>query len=359
MSESSPNPVDPRVRLARDRTGMASFRTQLALDRTTLAWIRTALTMAELRIRIGGLLSIAARGKPRRRDPSAAPGRHRFWNIAYCPGAGLDAVGRRRALVYAQEASLRRESGVEAVAIEHHSGNALWRNLSGRSLGTVYVVDAKTNLARIAARYSVGLRCPGRCCGRRHIKPDRNGRCMFAQNPRQLIHAFVNLVHASVPGGYVAFAARPRQPCAGDRHDAVAAFTVQRYDPVADDRVPADTAADRHSSHRFEQGVVRLEHVNRGRLLFPEEFAEDAAIGVHHLAILRLFFCGVLDQLRGGAPGQAPSHARSAVRRRHEHHPLDQRRGIEIETRAHLVQQLGWRRTASNGCRAAFCQRMS
>ena len=46
MRESNPNPVDPRVRLASDRTGMASFRTQLALDRTTLAWIRTALTMA-------------------------------------------------------------------------------------------------------------------------------------------------------------------------------------------------------------------------------------------------------------------------------------------------------------------------
>ena len=37
---------DPRVELARHRTGMASYRTALALDRTTLAWIRTALTMA-------------------------------------------------------------------------------------------------------------------------------------------------------------------------------------------------------------------------------------------------------------------------------------------------------------------------
>jgi uncharacterized membrane protein YidH (DUF202 family) len=46
MIEQTPNPIDPRVDLARERTNMASFRTQLALDRTTLAWVRTALTMA-------------------------------------------------------------------------------------------------------------------------------------------------------------------------------------------------------------------------------------------------------------------------------------------------------------------------
>ncbi|MFI5457073.1 MAG: YidH family protein [Isosphaerales bacterium] len=46
MLEGPPKPVDPRVNMARDRTGMASFRTKLALDRTTLAWIRTTLAMA-------------------------------------------------------------------------------------------------------------------------------------------------------------------------------------------------------------------------------------------------------------------------------------------------------------------------
>jgi putative membrane protein len=46
MTENSSHAVDPRVDLARDRTGMAGYRTQLALDRTTLAWIRTTLTMA-------------------------------------------------------------------------------------------------------------------------------------------------------------------------------------------------------------------------------------------------------------------------------------------------------------------------
>jgi putative membrane protein len=46
MSQETPNPGDPRVDLARDRTRLGSFRTKLALDRTTLAWIRTALTMA-------------------------------------------------------------------------------------------------------------------------------------------------------------------------------------------------------------------------------------------------------------------------------------------------------------------------
>jgi putative membrane protein len=46
MSQEAPDPSDPRVDLARDRTRMGSFRTKLALDRTTLAWVRTALTMA-------------------------------------------------------------------------------------------------------------------------------------------------------------------------------------------------------------------------------------------------------------------------------------------------------------------------
>lgn len=45
MPQSSPDPVDPRVTLAQERTEMANFRTSLALDRTTLAWLRTALTM--------------------------------------------------------------------------------------------------------------------------------------------------------------------------------------------------------------------------------------------------------------------------------------------------------------------------
>jgi putative membrane protein len=45
MSEGTPNPVNPRVDLARERTDLASFRTGLALDRNTLAWLRTTLTM--------------------------------------------------------------------------------------------------------------------------------------------------------------------------------------------------------------------------------------------------------------------------------------------------------------------------
>jgi len=46
MSPETPTPSDPRVNMARERTGLASFRTELALDRTTLAWVRTTLTMA-------------------------------------------------------------------------------------------------------------------------------------------------------------------------------------------------------------------------------------------------------------------------------------------------------------------------
>lgn len=46
MAQDSQRTEDPRVNLARERTGMARFRTTLALDRTTLAWIRTTLTMA-------------------------------------------------------------------------------------------------------------------------------------------------------------------------------------------------------------------------------------------------------------------------------------------------------------------------
>jgi putative membrane protein len=45
MSQEPLHASDPRVDMARDRTGMANFRTQLALDRTTLAWVRTALAM--------------------------------------------------------------------------------------------------------------------------------------------------------------------------------------------------------------------------------------------------------------------------------------------------------------------------
>ncbi len=46
MSEQTEDSVDPRVNLARQRTGMATYRTELALDRTTLAWVRTTLAMA-------------------------------------------------------------------------------------------------------------------------------------------------------------------------------------------------------------------------------------------------------------------------------------------------------------------------
>jgi putative membrane protein len=46
MNQTTPNPADPRVSLAYDRTKWASFRTRLALDRTTLAWIRTTLSIA-------------------------------------------------------------------------------------------------------------------------------------------------------------------------------------------------------------------------------------------------------------------------------------------------------------------------
>jgi putative membrane protein len=46
MSQETPNSLDQRVDLARDRKRLGSFRTKLALDRTTLAWVRTTLTMA-------------------------------------------------------------------------------------------------------------------------------------------------------------------------------------------------------------------------------------------------------------------------------------------------------------------------
>ena len=45
MSQGPPNPIDPRVEMAHNRTGLASFRTELALDRTILAWLRTTLTI--------------------------------------------------------------------------------------------------------------------------------------------------------------------------------------------------------------------------------------------------------------------------------------------------------------------------
>jgi putative membrane protein len=66
MSEQTPNPVDPRVTLARQRTSMASYRTQLALDRTTLAWVRTALSMASF-----GFGMVAIFRSMQERSPSA------------------------------------------------------------------------------------------------------------------------------------------------------------------------------------------------------------------------------------------------------------------------------------------------
>ena len=60
MSDGTQTPGDPRVALARERTGMAVLRTQLALDRTTLAWIRTSLTMASFGFGMVGLAGLWA-----------------------------------------------------------------------------------------------------------------------------------------------------------------------------------------------------------------------------------------------------------------------------------------------------------
>jgi uncharacterized membrane protein YidH (DUF202 family) len=46
MGEPTPNSDDARMKVAQERTSMASYQVQLALDRTTLAWGRTALSMA-------------------------------------------------------------------------------------------------------------------------------------------------------------------------------------------------------------------------------------------------------------------------------------------------------------------------
>lgn len=64
MSAPAP-PADPRIDLARTRTGFAAFRTQLALDRTTLAWIRTTLTMGSFGFGLVGFFRAA-----RERNPS-------------------------------------------------------------------------------------------------------------------------------------------------------------------------------------------------------------------------------------------------------------------------------------------------
>jgi uncharacterized membrane protein YidH (DUF202 family) len=78
MNQQSSSQADPRVNLARDRTGMAKFRTQLALDRTTLAWIRTTLTMATFGFGMIGYFRTLAEKSPTARSLQLHEGAIRF-----------------------------------------------------------------------------------------------------------------------------------------------------------------------------------------------------------------------------------------------------------------------------------------
>jgi uncharacterized membrane protein YidH (DUF202 family) len=86
MSQGTPNPIDPRVNLARKRTRMARFRTTLALDRTTLAWVRTTLTMASF-----GFGMVAFFRTLRERSPS--PESLRLYQGAIQMGTALILLG--------------------------------------------------------------------------------------------------------------------------------------------------------------------------------------------------------------------------------------------------------------------------
>src|SRR5271156_2271213 len=86
MSEQTPGSADPRVDLARRRTGMASYRTELALDRTTLAWVRTSLAMASF-----GFGMVAFFRTLEEKSPS--PETQRFHQGAIGVGVGLILLG--------------------------------------------------------------------------------------------------------------------------------------------------------------------------------------------------------------------------------------------------------------------------
>lgn len=83
---------DPRVILAKDRTGLAIFRTQLALDRTTLAWIRTTLTMATFGFGLVGFFLTVQQLFPSERAARLQEGAIYFGTVLIILGIGATIV---------------------------------------------------------------------------------------------------------------------------------------------------------------------------------------------------------------------------------------------------------------------------
>ncbi|HUN63908.1 MAG TPA: DUF202 domain-containing protein [Candidatus Sulfotelmatobacter sp.] len=103
MNHQELHTADPRVDLARGRTGMAKFRTQLALDRTTLAWIRTTITMATFGFGMIGFFRSLEEKSPNARSAQLHHGAIKF-------GVALILIGVAATLLsgFSQWVSLRR-----------------------------------------------------------------------------------------------------------------------------------------------------------------------------------------------------------------------------------------------------------
>ena len=104
---SPPTPVDPRVDLARQRTGMASYRTQLALDRTTLAWVRTTLAMASFGFGMVAFFRTIQEKSPSAESRPVASGCDSHGHGAAPPGDRRGGARRFVSLVHAPQAPAR------------------------------------------------------------------------------------------------------------------------------------------------------------------------------------------------------------------------------------------------------------
>jgi uncharacterized membrane protein YidH (DUF202 family) len=141
MSGETPSPVDPRVNLARDRTGMATYRTELALDRTTLAWIRTTLTMANF-----GFGMVAFFRTIEERSPNPESLRLHQGAIRMRTALILLGIVATVLACLSHWSTLRRPAQrnpcLERLANECHGGDALRRPESLWTLGTLRAMSA-------------------------------------------------------------------------------------------------------------------------------------------------------------------------------------------------------------------------
>ena len=131
MSQGTPTSSDPRVDLARERTGMASFRTQLALDRTTLAWVRRTLTMASFGFGLVGFFRSLRGQAPSAETIRLHQGAIRFGLALIVLRTGTGGVV---SLVNVAKAPTGRAPGADQVAIDDYTGAPADHHVHGGSL---------------------------------------------------------------------------------------------------------------------------------------------------------------------------------------------------------------------------------